>query len=134
MENSKIWTTSVTNCSSSDLVSDLANTILWLLFFINFIIFLIYNFYFSFQYKIFDVLFYFVFILGGLFIFRRTRQGIKSLIFFSSSLTELKKIVWPSKNEVFHSTLIVLVIILITSIFVYFYGLFIMSIIRLILG
>lgn len=69
-----------------------------------------------------------------LFIFSFTIQGFKCWNLLLSSRLEISKIIWPSSQEIIHSTVIVLLILVISSLLIYFIGLIFMYIISYILS
>ena len=73
-------------------------------------------------------------VLIVLFVAKFTNQGNKAWIFFNGSRLEMRKVVWPTRQETITSTLIVLAIVVVASLVIYFVGLLFMSIISAILG
>jgi len=69
-----------------------------------------------------------------LFLAKLTNQGRKAWAFINASRLELRKVVWPTRQETINSTLIVLAIVIVASLIIYFVGLLFMTIISAILG
>lgn len=61
-----------------------------------------------------------------------TSKGKKLLAFGRDSYTELRKVVWPTRNEAFQTTLIVFVAVSIVSVFLYLCDLIFLQIVRMI--
>lgn len=71
-------------------------------------------------------------ILVGLALTLLTSTGKKLVSFGRSSYTELRKVVWPSRNEAMQTTLIVFVTVCIVSVFLYLCDLVFLQIVRVI--
>ena len=71
-------------------------------------------------------------ILVGLALTLLTSTGKKLVSFGRSSYTELRKVVWPTRNEAMQTTLIVFVTVCIVSVFLYLCDLVFLQIVRVI--
>lgn len=65
---------------------------------------------------------------------KHTNQGIQGWNFLLEARLEMRKVVWPTRQETIHSTLIVLAIIAVASVIIYFVGLLFMHLIQAILS
>jgi preprotein translocase subunit SecE len=78
-----------------------------------------------------------LFIIMGLifllFIIRFTTQGSKGWKFLLGTRLEMQKVIWPTRKEIINSTFVILVIILLSSILIYFIGFLFMYIMHCIL-
>ena len=73
-----------------------------------------------------------VVILAGLAVTLFTTKGKKLLAFGRDSYTELRKVVWPTRNEAMQTTLIVFVAVCVVSLFLYLCDLVFLQIVRVI--
>ena len=73
-------------------------------------------------------------IVALLVIARFTNQGMKGWNFLLDARLEMRKVVWPTRQETINSTIIVLVIVVIASLLIYFVGLLFMHLIQWILN
>ena len=71
-------------------------------------------------------------ILAGLAVVLFTTKGKKLLAFGRDSYTELRKVVWPARNEAMQTTAIVFVAVVVVSLFLYVCDLVFLQIVRLI--
>ena len=71
-------------------------------------------------------------ILAGLAVTLFTEKGRKLLTFGRDSYTELRKVVWPARNEAMQTTAIVFVAVVAVSLFLYVCDLAFLQIVRLI--
>ena len=71
-------------------------------------------------------------ILAGLAVVLFTTKGKKLLVFGRDSYTELRKVVWPARNEAMQTTAIVFVAVVVVSLFLYVCDLVFLQIVRLI--
>lgn len=71
-------------------------------------------------------------ILAGLAVVLFTNKGKKLLAFGRDSYTELRKVVWPARNEAMQTTAIVFVAVVLVSLFLYVCDLAFLQIVRLI--
>jgi len=67
-------------------------------------------------------------------VFWTTPQGQKIIGFIGEAITEAKKVVWPTRKETIHMTLIVFVLVVIMAIFLAFIDIGFSYIINLLLG
>lgn len=65
---------------------------------------------------------------------KMTNQGRRAWAFINASRLELRKVVWPTRQETINSTLVVLAVVIVASIIIYLVGLLFMTIISAILG
>lgn len=72
-------------------------------------------------------------VLAMLFIARFTNQGTKSWQFILDARLEIRRVSWPTRQETIYLTLIILVIVVVTSLFIYFLGLLFVNLIKWIL-
>jgi preprotein translocase subunit SecE len=72
-------------------------------------------------------------IVSMLTVARFTSQGKKSWRFLCDARLEVRKVLWPTRQETVNLTLVVLLITVVASLFVYFMGLLFMYMIRWIL-
>ena len=77
------------------------------------------NYYFAAQSALLRVIVLLAIVLSATFMFFRTAVGQKFLMYWQESLVELRKVVWPTKKETIHSTLGVLVMVLIMGMFLW---------------
>lgn len=73
-----------------------------------------------------------VVILAGLAVTLFTTKGKKLLAFARDSYTELRKVVWPARNEAMQTTFIVFVAVCVVSLFLYLCDLVFLQIVRVI--
>ena len=71
-------------------------------------------------------------IVAGLAVLLFTSKGRKMLAFGRDSYTELRKVVWPTRNEAMQTTFIVFVTVCIVSLFLYLCDLVFLQIVRII--
>ena len=72
-------------------------------------------------------------LIGLFLIAKQTNQGVKSWKFIQEARLELYKIVWPTRQEMITSTLLVIGITIIASVMIYFIGLLFMYLMQWIL-
>jgi len=72
-------------------------------------------------------------VLGMLFIARFTNEGTKGWQFILDARLEIRRVSWPTRQETIYLTLIILVIVVVTSLFIYFLGLLFVNLIKWIL-
>jgi preprotein translocase subunit SecE len=61
---------------------------------------------------------------AALFVGAQTRQGLVAREFFSESHFELRKVVWPTRQETMQTTLVILVVVTIISIMLWLIDMF----------
>jgi preprotein translocase subunit SecE len=67
-------------------------------------------------------------------VFALTAKGRVAREFFSESLFELRKVVWPTRQETRKTTVVILIVVVIVSLILSFFDLIISWLIRLLLG
>ena len=72
-------------------------------------------------------------LLGAL-VFATTTKGLASRDFFSEALFELRKVVWPTKQEAWKVTWVVMVVVVIISLILSLFDFVISKLIALLLG
>lgn len=132
----KTWTTTVSKKADVKSVSSLTNKLLWL----GIIIVAAAIVFSSMYFPIFEnssaltAAFIIVGIVVMLSIARLTHQGAKGWQFILEARLEMRKVVWPTRQETINSTLVVLAIVAIASVIIYFVGLLFMHAIQWILS
>ena len=134
--NKKVWTTTTAKHVETKQIASSVNKLLWLVMIVvaAFVVFA--SMYFS-IFKNSSALTA-AFILVGLVVLlvigKQTNQGAKGWQFVLDARLEMRKVVWPTRQETINSTLIVLAIVVVASIIIYFVGLLFMNIIQAILS
>ena len=72
--------------------------------------------------------------LISLVLFAFTTKGKAAVVFFNEAKIELRKIVWPTRQETMQTTLVVLVVCLIMTVILWFLDLVMVKLIALITG
>jgi preprotein translocase subunit SecE len=73
-------------------------------------------------------------ILLGAAVFAFTTKGLALRDFFSEALFELRKVVWPTKQEAWKVTWVVMVVVVIVSLILWLFDVVISKLITLLLG
>ena len=134
--NKRIWTITSPKTAKSKVVSETLNRLLWTIICLITSVVVFSSTYFP----IFTVsrplmtAFIIVSIITLLAIAKYTNEGMKSWNFILDARLEMCKIVWPTRQETINSTIIVLVIVTVSSLLIYFVGLFFMHLIQWILN
>ncbi|WP_116963557.1 preprotein translocase subunit SecE [Fastidiosibacter lacustris] len=131
----KVWTTTTKKAGLRE-ISSTANKLLWLIMIVIAAIIVFSSMYFS-LFKDSSALMAVLIIVGIvvlLVIAKQTNQGAKGWQFLLEARLEMRKVVWPTRQETINSTLVVLVIVAIASIIIYFVGLLFMRLIQTVLS
>lgn len=134
--NKKTWTTNSVKKAQSKMVSAPLNKLLWTIVFLVAAAVVFSSMYFPIfiASKPLMTAFIIVGIVALLVIARFTNQGMKGWNFLLDARLEMRKVVWPTRQETINSTIIVLVIVVIASLLIYFVGLLFMHLIQWILN
>ena len=75
-------------------------------------------------------------IIGGFVVYLvyMTAKGKRTAAFFKDARTEVRKVVWPSRQETVQTTLTVFIIVVIVGIMLYFFDMLLAYLFRLITG
>jgi len=134
-EIKKVWTTT-TKKSNLKRVSLISNKVLWLLIITIALLIIFSSMYFPIFIESSSLMA--IFIISGVVVLlilgKQTNQGIKCWDFLLESKLEIRKIVWPSKQETINSTLIVIAIVFVVSMIIYFIGMLFMYFIQFVLS
>ncbi|WP_119344119.1 preprotein translocase subunit SecE [Facilibium subflavum] len=131
----KVWTTT-TKKADATVIGRGANRFLWLAIVIVAALVVFSSMYFQ-VFKDSSALtaaFIIVGVVVMLVIAKFTNQGAKGWVFLLEARLEMRKVVWPTRQETINSTLIVLAIVVVASLIIYFVGLLFMHLIQAILG
>jgi len=133
--NKKVWTTTTTKKVEKKTISSCLNKLLWLVVIVLGAIIIFVSMYLPIlkDSSSLTAAFVIVGIVIMLAVARLTNEGIKGLQFILDARLEIRKIVWPTKQETINSTLIVFAITIFTSLIIYFMGLLFMNLIQWIL-
>ena len=131
----KVWTTT-TKKAQMHQVSNGANKLLWLLMIVIVALVVFSSMYFP-LFTDSSALMAVLIIIGLvvlLVLAKQTNQGAKGWEFVLESRLEMRKVVWPTRQETINSTLIVLAIVAVASVIIYFVGVLFMHLIQAILS
>ncbi|MBK2125566.1 preprotein translocase subunit SecE [Fangia hongkongensis] len=134
--NKKVWTTTTTKKVETKTVAGGLNKLLWLAVIVVGAIVVFASMYFPIFKNSSPLMaaFIIVGIVVMLAIARFTNQGAKGWQFVLDARLEMRKVVWPTRQETINSTLIVLAIVIVASLIIYFVGLLFMHLIQWILS
>jgi len=134
--NKKTWTTTSATKAQPTIMSAPLNKLLWLVVFLVAAMVVFSSMYFSIfiDSRPLMTAFIIVGVVALLVIARFTNQGAQAWNFLLDARLEMRKVVWPTRQETINSTLIVLVIVIIASLLIYFVGLLFMHLIQWILN
>jgi preprotein translocase subunit SecE len=134
-EIKKVWTTT-TKKSNLKRVSLVSNKVIWLLIIAIALLIIFSSMYFPIFIESPSLMA--IFIISGVVVLlilgKQTNEGIKCWDFLLESKLEIRKIVWPSKQETINSTLIVIAIVFVVSMIIYFIGMLFMYFIQFVLS
>ena len=131
----KVWTTTTKKADVRQ-ISSANNKMLWLLMMVFAAVIVFSSMYFS-LFTESSALMAALIIVGVvvlLVIAKQTNQGVKGWQFLLEARLEMRKVVWPTRQETINSTLIVLAIVAVASVIIYFVGLLFMHLIQTILS
>jgi len=92
---------------------------LWSLLVIGFVAAVVINYRFPYQFIAMRLIAWIIgaFILAGLFFY--TTQGQRLWVFVQASRAELRKVVWPTQQEIVRTTLLVIVMVVVAGLFLW---------------
>lgn len=134
--NNKVWTTSTTKNSEIKKINSLLNSLLWFVMIVIISSIVFASIYLT-IFKDSSALTAALIILGVVFLLviaKQTNEGSTCWQFILNARLEMRKVVWPTRQETINSTFIVLVIVVISSIIIYLVGLLFMNIMQAILS
>ena len=133
--NKKVWVTT-TKSADTIVVKPILNFTLWVLAILISAIVVFSSMYFDVftQSPSLMAAFIIVGVVLILAIVRYTSWGVKAFQFVLAARMEMRKVVWPTRQETMNSTLVVMAVVAIASLFIYFVGLLFMHLIQAILS
>ncbi|MFZ9034722.1 MAG: preprotein translocase subunit SecE [Francisellaceae bacterium] len=134
--NKKVWMSTTTKNKEVKTIAKGANRLLWLLVVAIAAIIVFVSQYFSIfqQSQALMSAFIIIGIVLILIVAKNTNQGAKGWMFLLAARLEMRKVVWPSRQETVNSTLIILAVVAVSSLIIYFVGVIFMHIIQAILS
>ncbi|WP_100550948.1 preprotein translocase subunit SecE [Caedibacter taeniospiralis] len=131
----KVWTTTTKKADAREIATS-ANKLLWLLMLVIAVLVVFSSMYFSLftQSSALMAVLIIVGLVVLLVLAKQTNQGAKGWQFLLEARLEMRKVVWPTRQETINSTLVVLAIVAVASVIIYFVGLLFMYLIQAILS
>ncbi|WP_395946124.1 preprotein translocase subunit SecE [Caedibacter taeniospiralis] len=131
----KVWTTTIKKADAREIATS-ANKLLWLLMLVIAVLVVFSSMYFSLftQSSALMAVLIIVGLVVLLVLAKQTNQGAKGWQFLLEARLEMRKVVWPTRQETINSTLVVLAIVAVASVIIYFVGLLFMYLIQAILS